>query len=273
MRGYYKALKELDQEHREIFGHSISGYGRKKERRRGEENSNYGRRAGYKKDEWTALRFESPDQTYKREYKQSDWSVIDGFAKKIPKEPDHEHYRARTKSSRHRGNGKINAGHKIKSAMKHIQRREYLRQKRWDAKREKIEKEQGMDSIERAKAEGERVREVREEGRIIVEEQQEKRKRDMDVAEKRRAKRYKLVRKKNHKGQPNMGAQMKLLVDRLQKKQPHDTHPRDSTQSKQRSRRGNRSRGYRGGDNTGNSQPTTQYSDDSRVHAFLADSD
>ena len=70
MRGYYRALKDLDREHQAIFGHSISSRTRKRAKKKGNFDSvakvdpNDLR---FKRDVWNEMR----KPTYQQKYNQS----------------------------------------------------------------------------------------------------------------------------------------------------------------------------------------------------------
>merc|ERR1712129_421478 len=52
MRGYYKALRDLDREHKEIFGNSISSRSRRKANRKGDNWDRYTKKKDFKQDTW-----------------------------------------------------------------------------------------------------------------------------------------------------------------------------------------------------------------------------
>eukprot|EP00483_Globobulimina_turgida_P012515 UN12538 len=76
MRGYYRALKELDREHKQIFGNSISTRARKIAKKNGDFYNNYSqhnKNGQFPKDVWNELKHPS----YQQKYRRSDWSFMD----------------------------------------------------------------------------------------------------------------------------------------------------------------------------------------------------
>eukprot|EP01084_Bolivina_argentea_P212825 361687_1 len=78
MRGYYRALKDLDREHKQIFGKSISTkkYKKNNQKRKTHPNDydNHNDKLNHhRKDVWHELRHPS----YQQNYNKSNWNFID----------------------------------------------------------------------------------------------------------------------------------------------------------------------------------------------------
>ena len=122
-----------------------------------------------------------------------------------------------------------------------------------------------MNSFVRAAFEGNKVATERKEARIQREKEREERRVALEESEKKQQQRFRVMSRKNRRGQPHLGGQIGLLLNKIKNDQSQ------IAQSKKDSQR----RDEDNEDDGDNLQPMAEHSDDSGlgVDDFLGDSD
>merc|ERR1712228_579740 len=210
MRGYYRALRDLDREHKQIFGNSISTRSRRIAKKDGtylEKYSNKNKKKDLRfnqKDTWNELQYPS----YQKKYKQSNWQFM-GQQQSKNKNNQRKDYKPYNK--KYRGNGNINYG---KNNRRNPEHEDYRERNDESVQYSGVR----MDSFQRAAIEGNKIKNERLEKRNERELSQRKRKKALEMFEQQRKKRQKILRMKNRKGQPNLNMQMNLLLQKIKNK-------------------------------------------------------
>eukprot|EP01084_Bolivina_argentea_P116088 206332_1 len=207
MRGYYRALKELDREHQQIFGNSIST----RTRRRAKKTGDYSKVYGNKNDTF------KPRDVWHELKKQSNWSFIDN--KKYKKYKSNKSYH---------GNGIINLGNK--GIINRNEMDKYRNINR-NINNKNVSKNEYLSEYDKAMMEGKKIIDNKKEIEYQKELKQKQRKKALNKFEMERKRRKKILNMKNRKGQPNLNAQIGLLLDKIKK----------SKQNKQINKSGNHS--------------------------------
>ena len=198
MRGYYRALRDLDREHQAIFGHSVSERTRVRAKKKGNFHE-------IMKTDPNDLRFQRRDDwnelskpSYQQQFKQSNWSFIDDKRKKNNRysrynnksNDDGDKYNKNSNKNRNKkGNNRTMIGGKLLNSYQKA-------------------------SIERKKVLNEKQQKQRE--RELREKQRQK---AIAKYEKERERRNKIFKMKTKHGQPNLNAQMLVLLDSIKNNQ------------------------------------------------------
>ena len=210
MRGYYRALRDLDREHKQIFGTSISTRSRRIAKRNGTYYDQYSNKEKKKdlrfnqKDTWHELR----NPSYQKKYRQSNWKFFgeDQNGNNQKKKQDYKSY-----NKKYRGNGNINYG---KNNRRNPEHEEYRENKGQSVKNSGVR----MNSVQQAVMEGNKIKNDRLEKQNEREMMLQKRKKALEEFELQRKKRQKILGMKNRKGQPNLNMQMSLLLQKIEYK-------------------------------------------------------
>eukprot|EP01084_Bolivina_argentea_P116854 207552_1 len=216
MRGYYRALKDLDRQHKQIFGHSVSTRSKRQAKKNGT-NHDHHQRNRHTKDVWDEMRRPS----YQQKYNRSNWKFMDTNDTEH-KEKDKHRYKP---NRQYRGNGIINFGNKTvvdtnetNEVQDEEDKSEHVQNKN-SGQNSAFMGRVRLNSYQKASMEGRKIIDEREETQHQRELKQKQTQKALRKFEQQRKRRHKILSMKNKRGQPNLNAQIGLLLDKIKDKQ------------------------------------------------------
>ena len=271
-------MRDLDREHRKIFGHGMKSKMSALSKRHGHHNFDKGEELKYKTNVWQDRRREREVDRFPNP-KRTNWSFLAEFDGKSSGEKaqntepkEQETYRMNFGNRRYRGNGMVNLSPKMMKKMKRQQDKEYRRSKRKRGRNrnENEKNDEGMPkyvngrrltSYQRAKMEGQKAFDEKEEFFREIEEKKKEKEERLAQSEQKRKKRQRIHMARNKKGQPSFGGQIGMLLNKLKHNQDtKDEMPQEKESAEEKK-----------DDDAGDLQQTTEFSDDSGIDDFLED--